>query len=776
MKTILLSLSLLMITLAYSQEISIIPRPAQMTVGKGHFVLNRNTTIVIHNGVDQGVVDFFNDYLKMVYGFTLKQSNKAGKNFISFVTLETLLPGEEGAYGLSVSSSNISIDGQTASGTFYGMQSLIQLIPLPSKMPMTQFMVPVVNINDKPRFPYRGMHLDVCRHFFPVRFIKKYIDYIAFHKMNVFHWHLTDDQGWRIEIKKYPELTRTGAYRNGTIIGRYPGKGSDNKDYGGFYTQEEVREVVAYAAKRFITIVPEIETPGHSSAAIAAYPFLSCFPNEPTKIPAKMISQKSIAQQAAGRIKLVQETWGVFDDVFCAGKDSTFDFLDNVLDEVMDLFPSKYIHAGGDEVPKANWKRCPLCQQRIQKEGLKDEHELQRYFIERIEKHLNERGRTLVGWDEILEGGLAPNAVVMSWRGIAGGIAAARQNHDVIMTADGWLYFDHSQSQREDSITIGGYTPLEKVYGYEPIPDSLTIEQGKHIRGAQANLWAEYLTNERKVEYMLFPRMSALSELDWSPAALRDWKDFQRRLRVQFKRYDAWKANYSKAYFDLHTSIQPAKNYNGLDVKLESPDKTIPIMYNKNLGMKMIRYTVPVHVSGNTNIFAYSADRPDNKIKIYLQFNKATGKVITLSIPSSPNYPGDGAFTLVDGVVNTKGFLRTIEFLGFNGTDCEATIDLGSLEKIKTVTVNALTQEPSWIYQPSAVETQVSADGVSYHIVGKSSNFIQTENGKGTITLQLTPSTVRYVKVIVKNWGSIAQGNPGAGNRAWLFLDEIAVE
>jgi hexosaminidase len=375
----------------------------------------------------------------------------------------------------------------------------------------------------------------VGRHFFPVDFIKKYIDYIALHKMNYFHWHLTEDQGWRIEIKKYPRLTEVGAYRDGTIIGHFPGKGNDSIRYGGFYTQEEIKEVVAYAAKRYITVIPEIEMPGHSSAALTSYPYLGC---------------------TGGPYK-VQQTWGVFEDVYCAGNDSVFTFLQDVIDEVITLFPSKYIHIGGDESPKTRWKSCPKCQKRIKDNNLKDEHELQSYFVQRMEKYINSKGRTIIGWDEILEGGLAPNAMVMSWRGEKGGIEAARQNHNVIMTPSSHVYLDHSQTKKEDSVTIGGFLPIQKVYSYEPVPKELTGEQAKHVFGAQANVWTEYMGSTQKVEYMLFPRLSALSEVLWSPAAQREWPDFEKRLPQQLKRYDLWKTNYSKAYLDKESNPQP---------------------------------------------------------------------------------------------------------------------------------------------------------------------------------------------------------------------------
>jgi len=355
--------------------------------------------------------------------------------------------------------------------------------------------------------------------------------------MNYFHWHLTDDQGWRIEIKKYPRLTQIGGYRNGTIIGHFPGTGNDNKHYGGFYTQDQVREVVAYATKRYVTVVPEIEMPGHASAAIAAYPELSCFPEESTKAPEKTVW----AGPATG--KQVQQTWGVFEDVF-APTERTFTFLQDVLDEVIPLFPSKYLHIGGDESPKESWKRSAFCQQLIAEKGLKDEHGLQSYFVQRMEKYLNSKGKTIIGWDEILEGGLAPNAVVMSWRGEEGGIAAAKLKHQVIMTPASHVYFDYSQVKPDDSLTIGGYLPIRKVYSYEPLPKQLSEEEGTYVLGAQANLWTEYLPYSTSIEYQIFPRISALSEVLWSPKASRQWEEFEPRLRNQMKRYDLWKVHY----------------------------------------------------------------------------------------------------------------------------------------------------------------------------------------------------------------------------------------
>lgn len=517
-------------------QVNIIPKPVNMVLAASgqSLTLNAGSQVIVSDKSLQNSADFLNDYLVQYYGFMLgSRKARAGSAIVS-LSIKKGLNKANGAYSLTVDKRGVQVQASDATGIFYGVQTLIQLLPsLRSPSPA----IPYITVNDAPRFAYRGMHLDVGRHFFPVSFIKKYIDYLALHKMNYFHWHLTEDQGWRIEIKKYPRLTQVGGYRNGTITGHAPGTGNDFKRYGGYYTQAEVRDVVNYAAKRYITVIPEIEMPGHSSAAIAAYPELSCFPNESTVIPKKTVW----AGDTTG--KQVQQTFGVFPDVFVPSE-KTFSFLQDVIDEVVALFPSKYIHIGGDECPKDNWKRSEFCQQLIKDKGLKDEHELQSYFIQRMEKYINGKGRTIIGWDEILEGGLAPNAVVMSWRGEKGGIEAAKQHHYVIMTPGSHVYFDHSQVKPDDSLTIGGYTTVKKVYSYEPVPGELSPEEAKYVMGAQANLWTEYIKTPSKAEYMIFPRMSALSEVLWSRKETRDWADFEPRLREQIRRYDLWKAHY----------------------------------------------------------------------------------------------------------------------------------------------------------------------------------------------------------------------------------------
>lgn len=534
-------------TIAQNQ-ISIIPQPQTINNRSGNFILSGKTKINIKSPGALKSASFFNSYMQKMYGLsipsiTAKTSLKSQEpeQMIVLGINKTLSTSKE-AYSLDITPNTIKIEGADEAGVFYGIQSLIQLIPV-EKNKANSFIIPCLQIFDAPRFAYRGMHLDVSRHFFPSSFIKKYIDFIAMHKMNRFHWHLTDDQGWRIEIKKYPKLTDIGAYRNGTTIGRYPGTGNTGTRYGGFYTQEEIKDIVKYASERYVEVIPEIELPGHASAAIAAYPELSCFPEESTKHPEK------IAWSGSTTGKQVQQTWGVFEDVF-APTETTFTFLENVFNEVLPLFPSKYIHIGGDECPKESWKRSAFCQQLIKEKNLKDEHGLQSYFITRVEKYINGKGKQIIGWDEILEGGLAPNALVMSWRGEKGGIEAAKQKHQVIMTPGEWMYFDHKQKQKEDSVTIGGYTTVQKVYGYEPLPKQLSEEDAKYVLGAQANVWTEYITNTSKVEYMIFPRMSALSEVLWSSKEQRNWSQFEPRLQQSFKRYSFLGWNYSKAYFE----------------------------------------------------------------------------------------------------------------------------------------------------------------------------------------------------------------------------------
>ena len=531
-------------------DYNIVPQPQEIQTKDGRFALDNDLKISYSEDLSNEA-----DFLKEVLsGFSTTDISSAvdvdGGNI--YLSISDNLTAPE-AYTLEVAFDNISIKGADAAGVFYGIQTLQQLVQSKDSVNSVYY-VPAVKIVDQPRFAYRGMHLDVARHFFPVEAVKKYIDLIALHKMNKFHWHLTEDQGWRIEINKYPKLAEVAAFRNGTIIGHYPGEGNTNEVYGGFYTQEEIKDVIAYAATKHVEVIPEIELPGHSGAAIAAYPELSCFPEQPTEVPNDMMSAKGKELQANGTPKVVQESWGVFNDVYCAGKENTFEFLEGVLDEVAELFPSKYIHIGGDECPKAHWEICPQCQQRMKDEGLQDEHELQSYFVQRIEKYLNSKGKQIIGWDEILEGGLAPNATVMSWRGEEGGIEAAKQDHDVIMTPTGYCYFDYYQVDKEDQedepLAIGGYLPVEKVYSYNPFPNELASDKHQYILGAQGNLWSEYIPTADKLTYMVLPRMAALAEGVWSPLEKKNFDSFKNRVSHLRTLYDKMDVDYAKHIFE----------------------------------------------------------------------------------------------------------------------------------------------------------------------------------------------------------------------------------
>ena len=508
---------------ARASEIDIVPKPQSVKAGEGFFEIDPQTVILAHRREDRPIAVALNAYIAKNFGFELKVVSKFGKRKAIFITggVDYMHPSE--GYSLVVEKDGIRLQAFEVSGRFYGLQTLMQLMP--PKTSVSTIQIPVVQIQDSPRFRYRGMHLDVARHFMPVEFVKKFIDLMSQYKFNYFHWHLTDDQGWRIPIKKYPKLTEIGSMRPETVKERnltpYIG---DGIPHGGSYTREQIKDVVEYAKERHITVVPEIELPGHASAALAAYPQFGCKTDYKFK---------------------VQTTWGIFKEVYCPTEE-TFKFLEDVLEETIKLFPdSPYIHIGGDEVLKDHWKESPFVQALKQKENLKDEHEVQSYFVRRIEKFINSKGKKIIGWDEILEGGLAPNATVMSWRGMKGGIEAAKSKHDVIMTPTDYVYLDYGQGDPAyEPLNIGSYVPLEKVYSFDPVPKELTAEEAKYIIGGQANLWTEYMQTPSQVEYMAFPRMVALAEVLWSKPEDKNYADFQRRLALNLPRLAAQNVNY----------------------------------------------------------------------------------------------------------------------------------------------------------------------------------------------------------------------------------------
>ena len=549
---------------------SIIPKPAKMDVGSGSFALGSKTVIALDSPSAEvrEVGEYLASRLRAATGYPLPVSAASGKAPAGAILLRTAdglaALGNEG-YRLSSSSERVKIEAGAPAGVFYGVQTLLQLLPPDIESPGAAegivWSLPSVKIEDKPRFVWRGMHLDVGRHFFSKETVKRYIDILAAYKMNMFHWHLTEDQGWRIEIKKYPLLTEVGAWRRESM--------DDGLPHGGFYTQEDIREVVAYARKKFITVVPEIEMPGHCQAALAAYPELSC---------------------TGGPFRVGTE-WGIIYDVFCAGNEKTFEFLEDVLTEVIDLFPGPFIHVGGDEAPKLRWQNCHRCQERIRAEGLKSEDELQSYFIKRIERFLSGKGKRLVGWDEILEGGIAPNATVMSWRGVAGGVEAARSGHDVVMSPTSHCYFDYYQGRFDEPWAIGNFLPLEKVYAYDPVPEELTPEQARHVLGGQANLWTEYIVDAPYLEYMLLPRLLAISEVVWTEKGLRSYADFSRRIITHYDRLAAAGLNFrlpppdglgGKKLISGPTEVPVLPPFPGAEVRITAdgtePDRNSPLL------------------------------------------------------------------------------------------------------------------------------------------------------------------------------------------------------
>lgn len=555
MKKLFLLLSLVSGSLlAQTPRLSLVPQPAQVTAGTGSFTLGPQTSLVIRQEAARPVAEMLAARLQKAgaatAGLKLEAAarNKKAATAANAIVLE-LQPAAAGrspeAYELSVQPGGVLLKATDPAGLFYGVQTLLQLLPAQAGP------LPAVSIRDEPRFGYRGVMIDVSRHFFSLDELKKVVDVMAQYKMNRLHWHLTDDQGWRLEIKKYPRLTEVGSKRSETLEGRMrynePLK-FDGIPHEGFYTQEQVRELVKYAQERYVTIVPEIEMPGHAMAAIAAYPELACWDKD----------------------HAVAKVWGVMEDVFCP-TETTFTFLENVLSEVIELFPSQYIHIGGDECPKRAWQQSAFCQDLMKKEGLKNEHELQSYFIRRMDKFLTAKGRRLVGWDEILEGGLSPNATVMSWRGIKGGIEAARQKHDVIMTPTTNLYIDYYQSHAvTEPLSIGGFVTLDKVYSFDPVPAELSAEEGKHILGAQCNLWTEYVKTPEHLEYMLFPRALAVAEIGWTPQASRSFADFARRIETQLPRLQAAGIKAARSIFDVQEESEVDKTTKTRTVKLAS--------------------------------------------------------------------------------------------------------------------------------------------------------------------------------------------------------------
>ncbi|QKG57760.1 family 20 glycosylhydrolase [Hymenobacter sp. BRD128] len=746
--------------------IAIIPQPVRLVPGTGSFAITPATRIYVGPKNDElrRIGQSLSEEISRATGVVPPVVAAApGKNLSGAIYLKLLAAldtlGPEG-YTLSVQPAQVVLAARQPQGLYLGTQTIRQLLPAQRTASAS---LPAVEVADKPRYQWRGMHLDVSRHFFPVEFVKQYIDYLALHKMNTFHWHLTDDQGWRVEIKKYPGLTSVGGYRDGTLIGHYGAKVPeyDHVRYGGFYTQEQIKEVVKYAQDRYITVVPEIEMPGHALAALSAYPELSC---------------------TGGPFK-VGQTWGVYDDIFCAGNEQTFAFLQDVLTEVVPLFPSKIVHIGGDEAPKTRWKTCPKCQARIKAEHLKDEHELQSYFVQRMEKFVNSKGKTIMGWDEILEGGLAPNAAVMSWRGMEGGTAAARQKHQVVMTPGEFVYFDHAQGDPTlEPLSIGGYLPLEKVYSFEPTPSELTADEKKYILGAQANLWTEYIPTTQQVEYMVLPRMAALAEVLWTPASLKNWASFKVRMQPQYQRYAALGANYAKSAFNPRQQFVPDTTKGG-DVVSLLLDATGPqVTYTLDGSAPTpasTAYTGPFTLSRSAVVKAASFEngQPAGKTTTTeVLAHQALAAPTRLASAPHKNYRSVGPLTLVDGL---HGSLSHTDgrWLGFLGTDLLATIDLKKTTEISRLRSTFLQKPEDKILLPRMVEVAVSNDGHTYKTVYTGPvAAAQPGTSIGEVKADWKKTKARFVRVTAKNAQPLAPGATTQDTDTWLFADELMVQ
>ncbi|HBG69456.1 MAG: hypothetical protein A2W93_01415 [Bacteroidetes bacterium GWF2_43_63] len=740
----LLSLSVV----SQNAETNIIPQPQQVKYGPGSFRFDQSVRVLCETA--PGVLysaRMFTDMMKISTGVELQFDSVRRKNtqYISIFRDDSAKwCGPEG-YHLVISGNGIEIVALTEAGIFYALQTLRQLMPPEfsqnKKIDIATIEIPCMTISDKPRFTWRGMNFDCGRHFMEVDFIKRYIDLLAFHKMNVLHWHLTEDQGWRIEIKKYPKLTKVGAWR----------KEDDGSMYGGFYTQDQIREVVAYAAERYITVVPEIEMPGHVVAALASYPQLSC----------------------AGGPFEVEKRWGVFNDIYCAGNDSVFIFLQDVLTEVMDLFPSKYIHIGGDEAPKVRWEACPKCQERMKSENLKSEEELQSYFIRRIEKFLNANNRQLIGWDEILEGGLAPSATVQSWRGMEGGLEAASQGHDAIMSPTSHCYFDYSTTNIN----------LEQVYSFEPIPADLPADKHHHILGSEACMWTE-VAPQALIDSRMFPRLCALSEVVWSSPQGRSFTEFQKRMQFHYKRLNNLGVQYGYERDPIKLTTRFDKNKNAFVAVVEHGQPNLTMYYTTDgsePGVNSAKYSEPVIINTSAEIKVAAIRPGSGKTAVESRkvcWHKALGKEYTITYPYHKKYIAGGDSNMTDGLRGTNSYRDNL-WQGYEGLDFEAIVNLGDKMKISKVSIGTLQSSLAWIYHPLKLEVFVSTDAADWKKVGEVENKISQTDAATSVqdlTVCFKSQKVKFVKVYCSAMHQNPDWHPGAGGKAWLFIDEIIVE
>lgn len=760
----LLLLSLASISLLWSctdtpqTELAIIPVPVETVRADGEFKLDKSVKVYV-SADNAAIADGAAMLARTLGGAVGGPLEVSSEPVSSGIIIEKLMADSAGneEYTLKVSPSAITIGANTYSGVYYAMQTLMQLMP-PSvygTQAVSDYAIPCVEIRDFPRFAWRGVMLDVSRHFFPVEQLYRLADAMGMQKLNKLHLHLTDAVGWRIEIEKYPRLTEVAAWRKGPSVfgddATVPPVKPENA-YGGFYTKAQMRDFVTYAAARGVTVVPEIEMPGHTSGVFAAYPQYSCS--------------------------------GKGGGAFCAGNDQVYSFLEDVLDEVIEVFPSEYIHIGGDEVGKGEWKACPKCQARMRAEKLADEDQLQSYFVERMTKYVASKGRQMIGWDEIMDGGLAEGAVVMSWRGTKGGIEAAKLGHDVIMTPTTYCYLDYYQNNPAvEPEALGGFITTKKVYGYNPMPADLPADKAVHILGVQGNLWTEYIQSGEQVEYMLFPRLTAIAESGWSQNDKKDWSDFNRRLDVEMQRFEAMGLNYHKGVDIVY--FQPTIDLAGgkVNVALESDIFNSEIYYTidgSEPTTNSLKYSDPISLTSPVWIRATIAKNGEIAAKAiserFIGMHKAMGKNVAYNIPYNPKYKAAAEATLVDGITGSldpaDGLLQ-----GFEAVNLDVTIDLGAVQQFTTVSASFFQGSGMWIFMPRDLVIYTSDNGTDFKEVGRTANhkFKQGENTQYREMIDVKGDfSGRYVRVVAVN-GTTPEGFPAPEIPNWIFCDEIFV-
>ena len=767
------ALGLLFATFAQAQapkttaNYRVVPLPQEISnTSAGAFALNAQTRIAYPKGnaALQKDAELLAQYLfEATKVRPTLTTNAQGRNLI--VLSATLKNNNKEAYRLDVSKDRISINGASAAGTFYGIQTLRKAIPQTGAQ---KLFFPSVTINDQPRFGYRGAMLDVARHFFSFEDVKTFIDILALHNINRFHWHLTDDQGWRIEIKKYPRLTEVSSMRPETMVGHDASK-FDGKPHGGFYTQEQARAIVKYAADRHIMVVPEIDMPGHMVAALAAYPELGC---------------------TGGPYK-VRTTWGVAEDVLCAGNERTLKFAKEVLSEVMNIFPGEYLYIGGDECPKSSWEKCSRCQALIKEKGLATdekhtaEERLQSYFMSDIANFITAHGRKVGGWDEILEGGIAPNATVLSWRGMEGGIEAARLGHDAIMCPVSHLYLDYYQTADRESepTAFNGFIPIERTYDFNPVSPQLTANEAKHIIGVQANVWTEYMKTFKQVEYMTLPRLAAASEVQWTMPEKKNFDDFANRMPQLLNVYNLNKYNYGRHLFNVNIDVTAADKPGSINITLTAR-KGATIYYTLDGSKpttKSNRYTqtFTVNKSCKLRTIAVYPSFTSGENTEDLLISKATMANVKYNVEPNNKYPGLSPRELTNGLQGNVIF-NSGRWVGYEGKDLDLTIDLGEVKPIRLISVRTLVSPSQWIMPHRGIWMWVSTDGKNFEDIydlpaepmpANKPDYIDTDN-----VLLPMPKDARYVRIKMLSEKSMPAWHPNAGKTAWLFVDEITVE